>query len=728
MSVKRERLSNKLKSLRGNIPLFGVSALIFLLIIAAFFTVDRFVSAYSDKNTVTEWTYVYSDDPDAFTNGSVRTYSKENPIVTEKAVRRDYILFEKRLPPSDEDRILVIITDHSPVRVFSGGYEIYNNRYETSEYTGNCYNAVTLTGTGKEQVVEVYLKLPFSVVFDTYFTDTAHPQYYIEPSAVIGAALCVLSLLSFLVLIVLSVLKKRALYSLSVVFLLAQTGAVLFLFFSPKSTYLLNNPLWMNISYAAPLTLIFTQQLCLLRFCKKKTVITAIVAALFAVSTALILLSFNLKLFNIFSIAAVIIALLSSLSAALFAIINVQNRAQLTSPIIIASTLQLICAIMCGILVMLRADTMYMFVISLSSVAICVVLFFASYFDSKAIKLNALQIKDNEFRGKYIEDVCDCIKSMLRLSNRDNFYGFAVKKCADIIEEFSGECQIAYGAAVLSSGEFTEILNNNLPSCSYALIDKNGAFNNSCCIVSETYSAFIIKDGGQTSSIIYFEGIKNGLNEFFVKMMHFLYCGLQASYNKAFKGDCDVFPLLCKYAQKAEESEMHLQNVHNLTYDLCIMIGIPDDKASLIANASYLHDVGKNALPSELLLKDGRLNEYEYKTMMTHAKFGAAMISAFDESELLNTAEEIANYHHEKYDGSGYYGLTGDNIPEAARIVSVCDVYDALISERPYKKKWSKKDALAYIKDKSGVEFDKAVADAFLNVINYQQITKETVR
>ncbi|MBQ7699142.1 MAG: HD domain-containing protein [Clostridia bacterium] len=726
-SGKREKIAGKLRGLRGNFPLFGVSALIFLLIVASYFTVERFILAYTDKNTVTEWTYTYSDDPDNFTSGSVRTYSPENPILSDRSVKRDYILFEKRLPPSDEDRTLVIITDHSPVRVYSGGTEIYNNRYGEAEYVGNSYNAVTLRGTGKEQVVEVYLKLPFSVVFDTYYTGSAHPSYTISAGTAIGAVLCAASVLSLFVPLIMSIIKKRFLYSVSVVFLLALTGAALFVFYLPRSTYLINNPIWMNITYAAPLTLIFYEQLCLLRFCRRKGSAAAVVVAIFAISAALIMVAPNLFLFNIFSIIAVILSVISSFITFSFSVRNVQNRAQITTPVVIASMIQFLNAVLCGVLIILRADRMYMFVMSLSSVSVSAVLFFASYFDNKAMKLNKIQVDINKFCGEYLSKVCDCVKDILENTNNSNYFKYTSDKIGEVISAYFDNRQVCCGVAVCEDGGYDEIINSGVKNCRYDMIVNNGAFNSKNCLISQTYVSFIIKNENAVCAVMYFEGIDDGLNAFFTKMMRYLYCGLQASYDKVFLNKDSAFALLYDYASEANESEEHLKSVHDLTYELCIELHMKKEVAEVTARAAYLHDIGKNAVSSDLFVKDGRLNEYEYITMMEHAEFGGKMISAFDKNEIIKTSADIANYHHEKYNGGGYYGLKGEDIPLSARIVSVCDVYDALVSDRPYKKRWTTKDAISFINENKGTSFDKSAAEAFVRCVSRPYIKKETV-
>ena len=111
--------------------------------------------------------------------------------------------------------------------------------------------------------------------------------------------------------------------------------------------------------------------------------------------------------------------------------------------------------------------------------------------------------------------------------------------------------------------------------------------------------------------------------------------------------------------------------------------------------------------------------------MKTHTTLGAKMLSG-GRFALLQLAEEIARTHHERWDGAGYLGLSGDTIPVAGRIVAVADVFDALTNERPYKKAWSRSDAIEEIQRQSGHQFDPRVVDAFLEVIalNHKDTSK----
>lgn len=159
----------------------------------------------------------------------------------------------------------------------------------------------------------------------------------------------------------------------------------------------------------------------------------------------------------------------------------------------------------------------------------------------------------------------------------------------------------------------------------------------------------------------------------------------------------------------------HILRVGGYSEVLAELAGINHKQAEIIKEASTMHDVGKIGIPDAILLKNGRLSNDEYSLMKTHAEIGGKILSG-SESPLLVTAEKIAVSHHEKWDGSGYpAGLKGESIPIEGRIVAICDVFDALTTERPYKKAWSIEKALELIESEKGRGFDPKLVDLFIS-------------
>jgi putative two-component system response regulator len=161
------------------------------------------------------------------------------------------------------------------------------------------------------------------------------------------------------------------------------------------------------------------------------------------------------------------------------------------------------------------------------------------------------------------------------------------------------------------------------------------------------------------------------------------------------------------------ETGLHIIRMSKYSELLGRAAGMDDSMADTLLNASPMHDIGKIGIPDHILQKPGRLTAEEWAVMQTHPAIGAEILSGHD-SPLMAMAREIALHHHEKWDGSGYPGgLAGEDIPLAARVVAVADVFDALTTVRPYKPAWSVDDAVAEIRAQRGRHFDPHLVDLF---------------
>jgi HD-GYP domain-containing protein (c-di-GMP phosphodiesterase class II) len=153
-----------------------------------------------------------------------------------------------------------------------------------------------------------------------------------------------------------------------------------------------------------------------------------------------------------------------------------------------------------------------------------------------------------------------------------------------------------------------------------------------------------------------------------------------------------------------------------MTYKLANQIGIKQPELAHICRGAMLHDIGKVAIPDNILLKPGPLSDDEWITMRRHPLIAVDLLTSI---EHLAPALDIPRSHHEKWNGMGYPdNLAGEDIPLAARLFAVVDVYDALTSDRPYRNAWSQTDAMRYITDQSGTHFDPHIVPAFMEMMN----------
>ena len=176
--------------------------------------------------------------------------------------------------------------------------------------------------------------------------------------------------------------------------------------------------------------------------------------------------------------------------------------------------------------------------------------------------------------------------------------------------------------------------------------------------------------------------------------------------------------LLMRMSRAAEfrdpETGAHIQRMAYYSRLIAGRLGLSEDDQLLILQAAPMHDVGKIGIPDHILLKPGALTPAEFAVMKTHSTIGFELLKE-SASSILQASAAIAISHHEKYNGSGYpYGVAGEAIPLFGRIVAVADVFDALTSERPYKKAWPVEQARVFLSDNAGQHFDPACVEAFL--------------
>ncbi|MDH5923972.1 HD domain-containing protein [Vibrio splendidus] len=174
------------------------------------------------------------------------------------------------------------------------------------------------------------------------------------------------------------------------------------------------------------------------------------------------------------------------------------------------------------------------------------------------------------------------------------------------------------------------------------------------------------------------------------------------------------------YAVKFKDNDTanHVERIGRYSTVIARTIGMSKEWCEDLQKASVMHDIGKVGIPDSILKKRDKLTDQEWDVMRKHPEIGAEIIGE-SKCSVLIMARNVAIAHHEKWDGTGYpYGISKEEIPLSARIVAVADVFDALISDRPYKKAWPIDNAISFINDQSGRHFDPTVVEAFLKSVD----------
>ena len=184
---------------------------------------------------------------------------------------------------------------------------------------------------------------------------------------------------------------------------------------------------------------------------------------------------------------------------------------------------------------------------------------------------------------------------------------------------------------------------------------------------------------------------------------------LTLAYDETLEGCAHALEL------RDDETEGHSRRVTEMTVRLARAMGMSEAELVHVRRGALLHDIGKMGIPDTILLKPDNLSDEEREIMRRHPVYAYEMLSPI---AYLRPALDIPHYHHERWNGSGYpSGLKGEDIPLAARIFAVVDVYDALTSDRPYRRAWPKMKALQYIQEQAGVLFDPKVVEVFVSML-----------
>ncbi|HXQ36229.1 MAG TPA: HD-GYP domain-containing protein, partial [Anaerolineales bacterium] len=197
-----------------------------------------------------------------------------------------------------------------------------------------------------------------------------------------------------------------------------------------------------------------------------------------------------------------------------------------------------------------------------------------------------------------------------------------------------------------------------------------------------------------------------------------LFENLQRSHSELFQAyDATIEGWSHALDLRDKETEGHTQRVTELTMELARKFGFSEEQLINIRWGALLHDIGKMGVPDSILLKPDKLTEGEWEIMRRHPTFAFEMLSPI---AYLKSSLDIPYCHHEKWDGSGYpRGLKGEVIPLAARLFAVVDVWDALRSDRPYRKGWTVEETIEHIRSQTGTHFDPKVVELFLEIVGW---------
>ncbi len=257
-------------------------------------------------------------------------------------------------------------------------------------------------------------------------------------------------------------------------------------------------------------------------------------------------------------------------------------------------------------------------------------------------------------------------------------------------------------------------------------------------IVLGTYSSDVIVMTGKVESYQYDEMINLGASDFVEKPFSMQELVLRVnrvlkerrlkkeakeSHEELRQAYIDSIHRLVMASEfKDEDTGDHIVRIGEYSRLMAEKLGLPSKKIEIIYYAAPMHDVGKIGIPDRIMLKPGKLTHEEFEIMKTHTTIGAKLLSR-SKSGILKMAQEIALFHHEKYNGQGYPNkVSGEDIPVSGRIVALADTFDALTSKRPYKDPYPPEMAFDIIRNEKGKHFDPHITDLFME--NFEAFLK----
>lgn len=698
-------------------------AVVIVLFTGAFNYLVEYVTEKSVvEKSVEAWNYAYTDDAKYYPEeDKLRLANRLQPLDTKKQGR--YLYLTKSIPAADKDQVLKIKTDFSAIKIIINGEDAYNNRFGRSKYAGNAYNAVVIAASAKATDVDIFMEVPLSVGFEATISDGSNTVIENNVGLYVGGIIALLSLVYIVAVLFSSVKKKKnAIWALRVIPLFL-CGIVIIIYKTAFSTYLLNDPRFFSLVSAAPAVLICLV-LCGSYFNlkdKKKRLVPLLSALelLLVVSSVIVpdLLVSRIVISSVWALNAVIAFVMCSEIKK-----DIKSRVQHAETFFTMTLYIGLISVLLGILFNVRANNSYIFISSFAVILNLCIIFFIVYSWDRTLKNIEVFKQESAVYGDGITEIAKFFSKIVNCKNLDEFFSTSMEGLVDLTVSCTGDKreEIIYCLAEKKAdkNEYIEIVNHGIEDCNYRLVDRFYNDTVQFCNISDTYFDIVLLLEGDVRLIYHIENITNGTKSFLNSIINTAFFGMEKAYIGFFSSlktgnKQDVLVALAERAEKDDGyAQNHLTNVAKITKEICLLLGIDEKTSETVSQAAKLHDIGKIAIPYGIINKKDHLSIEEIEIIKQHAAYGYKILKGFNE-DFTDLAARIALDHHERYDGNGYYGKAGEDIDRYARIVTVADVADALLSKRPYKAAWTFEAVHDYINSNSGKIFDPVVVDGW---------------
>lgn len=711
---------------RRSLLLFLVSLAVFFVSFGCEYIVSDIFQPHSDTEII-NWQFVTGKSDAAVNNAETYNQAEKSNLIS-KPLGDRYVHCVYTLEGSPEPRVLKLKTEHSPMKILIDREEVYNNGYEERAIVGNSYSEIVVPASSSTQRLELFLYYPLGFNLQANIVDEVNTNPFSVENIgdniglLFGAVAIVIGIALAILVFALMIRSRDVVVLLRLSATAVLTGLVLFITEIANHSAVFESTIWfsaVNTLSALLICLTVNNIHSLMLEKRKATVYLSFAAPILSVLVwvpNLTVIRIGLILCAVAVAAAAIMLFRES--------VNWTNIIMGNNSVVQVVSVYVLLAYMFNSFASAFGFWKYsVFLFALSAA----VLMFALYFvyTRNIAKNNVAEYakgKDGSDCKYIFNAVSDIISESSRFTSKKDFVIEFSKMTLDFLEK-SGlllvNGVVRVNIAIEQNGKFVEIYASEdaQEEIDYTSIGELLKVSDQKYTVGSSFIEMLVED--DESVLIVFNNAYNSPESNLQNFISSLYNSVVLSFQSfSAKREMDdnlnnVFINLAMITEKkASGTGTHLFVVSQITELIAREMGFGDD-AEVISEASILHDIGKITINREILNKRGALSPDEKRTMQQHIFSGYNLLDGL-KGRLFEIARDVILEHHENYDGSGYLGKKGDEISIYARIVRVADVFDALVSKREYKEKWSYEDAIAYIYEHRGSEFDPQVVKAFM--------------
>lgn len=676
------------------------------------------------------WMFVTGDSDAAVTSAGTY-YQAEQSNRVSKPLTDLYFHAKHTADASDEMRLLSVTGLFSPMKIMLNGEEIYNNGYEERRIVGNSYNEVVIPPSEDDAQIEVFIYYPFAFHFNSYLTPIGDSSLLSADNlgrnfGVLLSLLAVLAGLIMLVSVFAMMFRSKdvvTMVGLSVVIMFC--GASLLLHqISLKSSIFTSYLLFPGAQLLSALSMALALFLIHLMMNEKKNAF--VIADLLIPFTAALAFVPNMIVMRVGGT----LTAAAAAAACILLLIEMHDIPNLNVKYSAALQIVGVYAVITFVFNQFVFSTgLYASSAGMTGFSLIIFSVMTYYIYARKIAQRRLE----EFSGyrqkseiSYIFNaVSDIISSPSKLSSTREYAINVSEHTSSFLQKSElliVPDDLTCVAAMRMEEGYREIYNYQHRSeteYNFDEIDNHLTHLEEGLTIGTSFVEMKFGDSSIDELLIIFDNTYHDENSDFREFMETLYRSIKIFFNRfhrSLETTENIENIYMNLASLAESrcfgTENHLVTVSRMTQVIASHMGF-EDEAELIGTAAILHDVGKITVPSEILDKKTPLTTDELRVLRQHVITGYNILSGV-KGRFFDIARDIVLEHHENWDGSGYLGKAGEDISIYARIVKIADVFDALVSKRSYKDKWSYERAITYIMEHSGTEFDPDVVHAFM--------------